>query len=193
MGIEDVVSEHVKRAGDEMWNKIQGDIDTTDCVLVLYTINAPTSEWVTREINIAKTLGKTLIPVWEKQVELPTPLKGEEKEWIEFRRHEPIDILQEIGFNLLSRRLRTPHVYFLTEGDRYRPASIRFVVVPALGTAFHMGNHTDELVREGKIRFTCFPEVGSSLQRPFTEDMWANILGFNVVRAEPTLKELGLR
>ena len=73
MGIEVIVSEHAKQGGGELWKKIQNDIDNSDCVVVLYTINAPTSKWVRREITIAKTLGKMLIPVWEKYVDLPEP------------------------------------------------------------------------------------------------------------------------
>ena len=193
MEIEVLVSEHAKRGGDELWNKIQSHIDISDCVLVLYTTNAPMSKWVHREISIAKTLGKVLIPVWEKHVDLPEPLRGEEKEWIEFRRENPIVMLEEIGFHLADRRSRTPHAYFLTEGSRYKPAMKRLVLIPATGKAYWMGKQTNELVAEGKIQFTSCPEIGRILGRSLTEDLWAFILGFNVIKEYPTLKELGFR
>lgn len=193
MGIEVLVSEHAKQAGDELWKKIQKDIDSSDCVLVLYTTNAQTSKWVRREIDIAKTLGKVLIPVWEKHVDLPEPLRGEEKQWIEFKRQNPIDMLEEIGLNLKDRRSRTPHAYFLTKGSRYKPATRRLVLIPASGKAYWMGGETDELVAEGKIQFTCDSDVGKILGQSLTEGGWAFILGFNIVKRQPTLKELGFR
>lgn len=193
MGIEVLISEHAKRGGDELWKKIQNDIDISDCVLVLYTINAPTSKWIRREISIGKTLGKVLIPVWEKHVDLPEPLKGEDIERIEFRRQDPITMLEEIGSHLKDRRLRTPHVYFLTKGTRYKPAAKRLILVPATRNAYWMGKETDELVAEGKIQFTCCSEIGNILGRQLTEDLWAFILGFNVIRESPTLRELGFR
>jgi len=176
-----------------LWKKIQDKIDISDCALVLYTTHAQTSKWVHREIDIAKTLGKVLISVWEKNVNLPEPLRGEEKEWIEFKRQNPIAMLEEIGFHLLNRRSRTPHAYFLTKGGRYKPATKRLVLVPASGKVYWMGRETDELVAEGKIQFTCDSDIGKILGQPLTEGGWAFILGFNIKKRQPTLKELGFR
>jgi len=100
LDIEALVAEYKEEAGGELWDKIERMIGKSYVVIILLTINGIKSEWVNREITMAKTLGKKLIPIVESGVkdEIALPLKG--LEYIPFLKENPIETLEKICFRL---------------------------------------------------------------------------------------------
>lgn len=192
MGINTYLAEHDKNPGKELWDKFSKEIDDSDCVVVLYTSYAVDSKWVEKEIAIARTLKRRMIAVYEEGISLPSELKGECKEYVKFERNNLVETLLKIGFGIWNLRNETPHVYFLTSGDRYNPIGDRLILIPKIGKAFVMGTMTDDLVRKGRIRSTILHEVGSLYRYTVSEMVWARLLGFTYEKKEPTLHELGL-
>lgn len=187
MDIECLVAKHVKQAGEELWDKISKMINASTCVMVLYTHCAPASKWVEREIHIARTYKKKFIPIKEEGVQLPTPLRGEEREYILFRRNEPIVMLEEIGHNLYYRRLKTPHAIYFTR--RNKRTNQRLIVVLKTRKAYYMGDYTDALVRTGKVQYS-YVELP---RHPYDceQSTWTDMFGLELVRREPKPEELG--
>ena len=105
MNTECLIAEKDKRPGKYLFLKILELIIKSTCVLVLYTMNAPHSEWVDIEIKIAKLLKKDLIPVVEAGMKdsLPEAL-GEEREYIHFIRSNPLSAIEEICSNIKNRQ-----------------------------------------------------------------------------------------
>ena len=187
MDIECLVAKHVKQAGEELWDKISKMIKASTCVMVLYTHYASASKWVEREIYIARTYKKKFIPIKEEGVQLPTLLRGEEREYILFRRNEPLVMLEEIGHNLYYRRLKTPHVIYFTR--RNERTNQRLIVVLEARKAYYMGDYTEELVRTGKVQYS-YVELP---RYPYTceQSTWTDMFGLELVRREPKPEELG--
>ena len=131
-------------------------------------------------------LKKKLIPVREKGVELMEILKGEDKEYIDFRRNRPELMLEDIGSHLYERRSRTPHAYRF---KRYNSMiDERLTVIHKTCRACWMNENTDRLVRDGKIRFT-YIELPTDPN--INHATWALMHGLEVVTRPPTLQELG--
>lgn len=98
--IEAFVAEYKQEAGTDLWEKIQRMIEKSYVIIVLLTINGVKSEWVKREVTMAKTLDKKFIPVVETGVkdEIPIPLK--ELEHIPFQKENPLETIEKICFQL---------------------------------------------------------------------------------------------
>lgn len=193
MMIDAYMAEHDKRAGDRLPDKIYPEIENSDCVVVLYTTNATRSEWMKREIITAKNLKRVVIPVVETGVTLDPLLADADVERITFSRDKPCGTTYKICFNILKRRESTPHVIFLTQGDRYNPASNRLILMPATGKAYYMGKITDSLVKKGTLRFTCLSGVENTFRQTMNSKVWAYLMGYELVPEEPTLEELGIQ
>jgi hypothetical protein len=192
MGVSVYLAEHHKRPGKELWDKFAREIDGSDCIAVLYTSYAPRSEWIRKEIDMARTLKRTMIAISEENAVLPFELRGECKEYMKFLRTDPIRTLLDVGIGIWNLRKETPHAFFLTLGDRNNPVGDRLILIPKLGKAFVMGSVTDDLVRKGRIQATPLPWIGQSYGAQVNESTWATLLGFEYIRREPTLQELGL-
>jgi len=95
-----MIAEYKPDAGKDLWDKIQHMIEESYIVLVVLTASGIESEWVNREITIAKTLNKKFIPVVEPIVKerIPDPLRG--KEYIPFDNNNQIETLEKIAFQL---------------------------------------------------------------------------------------------
>lgn len=100
LDIETFVAEYKEEAGTELWDKIQRMIEKSYVVIVLLTINGVKSEWVKREVTMAKTLDKKFIPIVESGVkdEIPIPLRG--LEYIQFLKENPIETIEKVCFRL---------------------------------------------------------------------------------------------
>ena len=98
--VECMIAEYKPDAGKDLWDKIQHMIEESYIVLVVLTASGIESEWVNREITIAKTLNKKFIPVVEPIVKerIPDPLRG--KEYIPFDNNNQIETLEKIAFQL---------------------------------------------------------------------------------------------
>jgi hypothetical protein len=80
LDIECLVAEYRQKAGTELWEKIQGMIEKSYVVIPILTVNGVKSDWVNKEITMAKTLNKKFIPIVENVVkdDIPDVLKGKE-------------------------------------------------------------------------------------------------------------------
>lgn len=98
--IEAFVAEYKEEAGTELWEKIQRMIEKSYVVIVLLTISGVKSEWLKREVTMAKTLDKKFIPIVESGArdEIPIPLK--ELEYIPFLKENPIETIEKVCFRL---------------------------------------------------------------------------------------------
>jgi hypothetical protein len=192
MGVNAYLAVHNKEPGKELWDKLSKEIDESDYMVVLYTSYAPYSEWMEKEIDIARTFKRRIITINEESAALPSELRGECKEYIKFQRTDPIKTLLDAGIGIWNVRHETPHVFFLTTGDRNNPKGDRLILIPKLGTAFVMGTVTDDLVKKGRIQATPLHWIGDQYRIQVDESVWAKLLGFQYIRREPTLQELGL-
>lgn len=100
LDIEAFVAEFKPEAGTELWEKIQRMIEKSYAIIVLLTIDGVKSEWVKREVTMAKTLDKKFVPVVESGAkdEIPIPLKN--LEYIPFIKKDPIETIEKICFRL---------------------------------------------------------------------------------------------
>ena len=98
--IECNVAETEPRAGTELWEKIQRMIEESYYVIVLLTVDGIESEWVQREITMAKTLKKKFVPIVDKIVKdaIPDPLK--DKEFIPYDKGNILDTLERVVFQM---------------------------------------------------------------------------------------------
>lgn len=98
--VECLIAEHKLEAGTELWEKIRRMIDQSYFIIPILTVNGIESDWVQREITMAKTLDKKFIPVVEEIVKdkIPDPLKG--KEFIIFDKDNILETLEKIVIQL---------------------------------------------------------------------------------------------
>ena len=190
MDIECLVAEHQKNAGEELWDKISSMIKYSTRVLLLYTSYAPNSEWMKREIAIARTLRKKFIPVKENDVVLPSPVRGEDREYIPFKREDFVYTLQRICQQIYDYREKTPHVFrFVAEDER--EFDRRLFVIPWAKKAYWGNTSVDTLVEKGTIPLSTITFSGKSRN---IRDIatWASMRGLTFVNREPKPNELGL-
>lgn len=98
--VECSIAEYEPKAGAELWDKVQRMIEDSYFVLVILTVDGMKSDWVQREITIAKTLKKKFIPVVDGilKTNLPDPLKG--REYITYDAGNMLDTLEKIIFQI---------------------------------------------------------------------------------------------
>lgn len=97
-GIDVFIAEERKQAGEDLWNKIRGGIDQSNCVLILWTESGSLSGDVREEIGYAIAKGKTVVPFAE------TGLQGSIKgiEYVKLDRNDIETALEEIGERILD-------------------------------------------------------------------------------------------
>lgn len=98
--VECLVAEYKQQAGAELWDKIQNMIEKSYVVIPILTVNGIESEWVQKEITMAKTLDKKFIPVVQDIVgdNIPDVLKG--KEYISYNENDPTETIMKIALQL---------------------------------------------------------------------------------------------
>lgn len=180
------VAKHQRDAGEELWDKISPMINDSTRVLLLYTHFAPNSDWMRREITIARTFRKKFIPVKEKDVELPGPVRGEDREYIPFKRDNFIFTLKEICRQVYEYRNRTPHVFRFTTNNR--DTGRKLIVTPWTGQAYWTDAIVDRLVETGKVEMTTIDIHPWRTNNHFT---WAQMQGLELVNRPPRPEELG--
>lgn len=94
------MAEYKQQAGAELWDKIQNMIEKSYVVIPILTVNGIESEWVQKEITMAKTLDKKFIPVVQDIVgdNIPDVLKG--KEYISYNENDPTETIMKIALQL---------------------------------------------------------------------------------------------
>jgi len=182
------VAEHQRTAGEELWDKIGEMIKSSTRVLLLYTRFAPTSNWIKREIAIARTLRKKFIPVKEEDVELPAHVRGEDREYIPFKRRDFIFTLEKICRQVCDYRNGTPHVFHFTTNKRARSTGRKLIVTPWTNQAYWTDAYVDRLVETGVVQETEIDITPWSSNIFFT---WAEMQGLKIVNRPPKPKELG--
>lgn len=75
------------RPGTDLWDKIESNIRSSNCVLAILTQDGSRSEMVNQEIATANAFNITVVPIVEKGVKLKGVLAG--KEYIEFDKDNP--------------------------------------------------------------------------------------------------------
>lgn len=80
LDIDCKVAEYELQAGTELWDKIKNMIENSYVVIPILTINGVQSEWVKKEIIMAKTLGKKIVPIVQDVAKenIPDEIKGVE-------------------------------------------------------------------------------------------------------------------
>lgn len=100
LDIECLVAEYKQEAGTELWEKIQSMIEKSYVVVPILTIDGIESDWVQKEITMAKTLDKKFMPIVQDIVKdkIPDVLKG--KEYIPYNEEDPTETVMKIGLQL---------------------------------------------------------------------------------------------
>jgi hypothetical protein len=100
LDIECLIAEYKPQAGGELWEKIQNMIERSYVVIPILTVNGVGSDWVQKEITIAKTLNKKFIPVVQSIVKenIPDVLKG--KEYIPYEEENQTETIMKIALQL---------------------------------------------------------------------------------------------
>jgi hypothetical protein len=75
--------------------KIKNNINNSDAVLVIWTINSHHSDWVNQEIGYAERAGKQIIPLVEKEVKIKGFLEG--REYIDMNPYNMIETMEDVG------------------------------------------------------------------------------------------------
>ena len=76
-GIEVFVAEHSVSASEQLSEKISAAIGACDLFILLWSVNAKASDWVSQEIGKAHSLQKTILPlVLDEGLALPGFLSG---------------------------------------------------------------------------------------------------------------------
>ena len=98
--VECLVAEYRQQAGIDLWDKIQNMIERSYIVIPILTVNGVKSDWVQREITMARTLDKKFIPVVQDIVgeSIPEPLRG--LEYIPFDENNAIETVEKIALRL---------------------------------------------------------------------------------------------
>lgn len=86
-GIEAYITEEEPEPGAYLPEKLQRAIQNSNCVVVLWTLNAARSVWVAWEIERALEMGKLVIPLLQREAGPPENLRN--IEWIEFDLQDP--------------------------------------------------------------------------------------------------------
>lgn len=180
------VAEHQRKAGEELWDKISAMINSSTRVLLIYTRSAPNSDWIRREIAIARTFRKKFIPVKEEDVELPAPVRGEDREYVSFKRNDFIFTLGEICCQVYNYRNRTPHVFHFT--TRGRDMGKKLIVTPWTNQAYWTDAYVDSLVEKGVVQIT---KIDFTRWLPDTFSTWPGMQGLEIVNRPPRPEELG--
>ena len=68
---------------EQFWPRIEQGITDCDAFVVVITAAAANSEWVKREVELARRLGKRVIPVWRE--DCPLPQEFADRDVIDFR------------------------------------------------------------------------------------------------------------
>ena len=100
LDIDCKVAEYELQAGTDLWEKIQNMIETSYVIIPVLTVNGVQSEWVKKEIVMAKTLGKKFIPIVQDVVKdsIPDEIKG--LEYIPYNSDNPTETLLRIALRL---------------------------------------------------------------------------------------------
>ncbi|MCX6879729.1 MAG: toll/interleukin-1 receptor domain-containing protein [Verrucomicrobia bacterium] len=83
-GFDDVFNDvHAIKPDEQFWPRIEQGITDCDTFIVVITAAAANSEWVKREVALARRLGKRVIPVWREDCPLPPDFS--DRDVIDFR------------------------------------------------------------------------------------------------------------
>jgi len=93
-GIQVYTSILSPETGKRISKRIETGMRTSDCVLVLITVNSKISPVFQKEIEMAKRLRKPIIPVIEEGAHIPGFLR--QTNYIEFDREDPMKTMEHI-------------------------------------------------------------------------------------------------
>ncbi len=83
-GFDDVFNDvHAIQPDEKFWPRIEQGITDCDAFVVVLTAASTNSEWVKREAELARRLGKRVIPVWRE--DCPLPAEFTDRDVIDFR------------------------------------------------------------------------------------------------------------
>ena len=83
-GIRPYIAEIYPVPGTFLWDRLEREIKNSDCVTVLWTSNGSKSQYVNQEIGAAKSFGKEIIPIVQRNQPVAGAIEG--LEWIPYDR-----------------------------------------------------------------------------------------------------------
>ena len=101
-GLDTYVSVSEPEPGRKLIEKVKENIKSSSHFLLLLTKESVQSTWVQNEIGIALSLEKTIIPIVEKGVEVPSILQG--IEYLRFDSLDPSECISTITEYLVGRK-----------------------------------------------------------------------------------------
>lgn len=83
-GFDEVFNDvHTIKPDEKFWPRIEQGITDCDAFILVITAASTSSEWVKREVELARHLGKRIIPVWRE--DCPLPPEFGDRDVIDFR------------------------------------------------------------------------------------------------------------
>lgn len=112
LDIDYKVAEYELQAGTELWDKIRNMIEMSYVVIPILTVNGVQSEWVKKEIVMAKTLGKKFVPIVQDIAKdsIPDEIKG--MEYIPYNSENMAETIIKIA--LLLKDMKRNDIGFAT-------------------------------------------------------------------------------
>jgi nucleoside 2-deoxyribosyltransferase len=105
-GVDPSVAEWYLTPGEPFDKKIEGQIRSSDCIIVLLTRNGIRSSWVQQEIGYSMGQGKPIIPIVEKGIEPKVLGALEGKEYIEYDPHQYDEAINKLIHYVESLKLK---------------------------------------------------------------------------------------
>jgi hypothetical protein len=159
-GFDDVFNDvHAIQPDERFWPRIEQGITDCDTFVVVITAAATNSEWVKREVALARRLGKRVIPVWREDCQLPPDFT--DRDVIDFRprtrkeRRFDIDrILKYAPAELIGREddtaLLSDALQKTLRLEKGRPHVLTFVALGGEGKTSLVAKWAAELARASK-------------------------------------------
>lgn len=105
-GVKVVVAEWYLTPGEPLTKKVFGQIEDSDCIVVLLTRNGMRSNWVQQEVGYALGCKKRVIPIVEKGVDKRDLAMLGSVEYIEYDPYQPQPALSKLSTYVKSLRLK---------------------------------------------------------------------------------------
>ncbi|MFB0525808.1 MAG: toll/interleukin-1 receptor domain-containing protein [Phycisphaerae bacterium] len=105
-GVDAFVAEWYLTPGEPLDKKIEGQIRSSDCVVVLLTRNGIRSTWVQQEIGYSLGQGKPIIPIVEKGIDSKVLGALEAREYIEYDPRQYDDAINKLVRYVESIKLK---------------------------------------------------------------------------------------
>lgn len=131
LGVSVYLAENDPQPGENLGAKVMTEIRACDAMVVLLAENGASSNWVQQEIGAAKAMGKFIVPIVQKGLDVKLgALAGLEVLEVDFASPGDAAVIISAGLEPLVRK----HAARLTrEAERAKEAELRGDMLVALG------------------------------------------------------------